>query len=453
VRLQRRLLLHGVALPAALWVSTSALGGALLVHFLRLETDQRLASEAAVEAVSLFDLQTAPHLHLPHSSALAAVEGFANPRGVYGPDGERLIVHPEGAPVPERLVPSGTVGVPILADVVRGGEHLRELRLPIRAPDERLHMLVLVAPTAPIEAALGAWLRATGLATLLGLALLAFVQRRAARALGGRVENLIAHVRRVESGDLSSRPEPDATGDELAELRRALAEATAELEGARRAQDRLVADAAHELRTPLASIRANVDVTLRRPREPEDLCRALEEVREEVDRLAALSTELIELARTTQTTPRRRTIELASCVREAVEIQAAAAEARGSWIELDETRSGAVSVDPETLRRAIENLLSNAIKFTPRGRPVRVTAEVGGGRFSVRVHDEGAGIPPTEREAVFEPFHRVDARVPGAGLGLAIVRDIARLHGGRAFVADEGPGTTVVIEGPSELSS
>jgi signal transduction histidine kinase len=84
---------------------------------------------------------------------------------------------------------------------------------------------------------------------------------------------------------------------------------------------------------------------------------------------------------------------------------------------------------------------------------VRATAEVGGGRFSVRVHDEGAGIPPTEREAVFEPFHRVDARVPGAGLGLAIVRDIARLHGGRAFVADEGPGTTVVIEGPSELSS
>jgi signal transduction histidine kinase len=103
------------------------------------------------------------------------------------------------------------------------------------------------------------------------------------------------------------------------------------------------------------------------------------------------------------------------------------------------------------VRQALDNLLSNAIRFAPNGSTVTVRLENGAGGHVVSVHDDGPGIPPGEREAVFDAFHRVPGGAPAAkstGLGLTIVREVARHHGGRAYVADAPRGTTVRIELP-----
>jgi signal transduction histidine kinase len=107
-----------------------------------------------------------------------------------------------------------------------------------------------------------------------------------------------------------------------------------------------------------------------------------------------------------------------------------------------------VSFDAHGIRQAIDNLLSNAIRFGPAGRPVVVSVERADGVVRIAVKDEGPGIREAERERIFQPFERGEKRGAGAGLGLAIVREVARGHGGRAYVAAGAPGAEVIIELP-----
>ncbi len=107
-----------------------------------------------------------------------------------------------------------------------------------------------------------------------------------------------------------------------------------------------------------------------------------------------------------------------------------------------------------SVRQAVDNLLHNALRFSPEGGSVTVTLAPSGERVSLAVADEGPGIAEAEREAVFEPFHRTRGQQgPGTGLGLTIVREIARRHGGTARVAPSGPGATVVLELGRRLES
>ena len=107
-----------------------------------------------------------------------------------------------------------------------------------------------------------------------------------------------------------------------------------------------------------------------------------------------------------------------------------------------------VEVRPTAVARAIRNLIENAAKFSPAGTPIRV--EIDGGR--VTVIDQGSGIPVAEREQVFERFHRVESTrtMPGSGLGLSIVRQVADAHGGQAYAGEaEGGGAAVTLDLPS----
>lgn len=450
MNIRGRLFLQGALLPSCALAALVLGGGVLLRRALLQSVDESLTAQAAVEAASLFDLAESPHLHLASSPLRHQVEDFVPSRAVYGPDGARLVAEEGTAPLEERLEPGDAQGDerPRIRTISRDARALRELRLVVRSPGGERYVLVLRAGLARIEHAVDTYYRVLGLGALLITALFVLVQSRLSAWWSDRIQNMIRHTRRLEAGDLSSRPDSDPYEDEIGELTAAIARASARLEAARQAQDRLVADAAHELRSPLAAMRAEIDVTLRRPREPEVLRETLEELREEVLRLDALTTGLLDLARLANDAWRMEQGDLRAVLDASIEAHRTRMEARGVRVEVEAPAWLEARFDARALRQAIDNLVSNAVKFSPDGGVVRVRLTSEAARWRLEVDDEGPGIPEQERDAVFEPFHRVDARIPGSGLGLAIVRDIARGHRGRAWAEDAPRGAAMMFEAP-----
>jgi two-component system sensor histidine kinase MprB len=214
------------------------------------------------------------------------------------------------------------------------------------------------------------------------------------------------------------------------------------LEGSRRALDdsvhaqrQLVADASHELRTPVTSLRTNIEVLLAGSELPDDdRRRLLEDVRAETEELSALITDVIELARGDEPLAGVEEVQLDAIVAEAV---ARARRRRPSVTFAAELGPTVVEGLPDRLGRAVDNLLDNAAKYSPAGTVVEVGLR--GGELSVR--DHGPGIPDADRPHVFDRFYRgATARGrPGSGLGLAIVRQVAETHGG-SIAVHEGAG-------------
>ena len=123
----------------------------------------------------------------------------------------------------------------------------------------------------------------------------------------------------------------------------------------------------------------------------------------------------------------------------------------GVTIDTDVTAPCVVAGDAPRLRQVVDNLLANALRYAPKGTEIAVRLEREGERWRLSVRDQGPGIPVEHRESVFQPFHRVEPKGAGTGLGLAVVQEVAKRHGGRAWVADaQGPGAQVVLELPVE---
>jgi signal transduction histidine kinase len=183
-------------------------------------------------------------------------------------------------------------------------------------------------------------------------------------------------------------------------------------------------------------MRTLLDTTLRRERSAPELREALATIHTEVERLSALSIDLLDRAALDQTDFAREPIDVPKMVREAVDGVRPLTHERGIELETSVVLERAtLRAVPVEVRRALDNLLSNAVKFAPRGSTVRVEASLQNDRVRFLVTDEGDGVPEAERETIFEPFQRGQSAVArGAGLGLAIVRDIARRHGGEAWV-------------------
>jgi signal transduction histidine kinase len=135
----------------------------------------------------------------------------------------------------------------------------------------------------------------------------------------------------------------------------------------------------------------------------------------------------------------------------------AQAEERGVWVTVDAPGPAPCVLHASSVRQALDNLLANALRFAPRGTEISLRAERRDTLWRVSVRDRGPGIPVEHREKVFAPFYRVETSGPGTGLGLAVVEEVARRHGGRAYVADtQGPGAELVLElpeaGPAAVS-
>lgn len=214
-------------------------------------------------------------------------------------------------------------------------------------------------------------------------------------------------------------------------------------------QRRFVADASHEMRTPLAAIRASAEGAIARPASPEELRSALVVVVDSADRLSRLTNDLLLLARADELPTGTPTgpIDLSVVVAEAVEADSVARQGvPGARMTLDPDLQ--VTADPEEIGRIVANLVDNAYRYAESAAtPPRVTTRHTDGDAVVEVADSGPGIAAADLERIFEPFHRLhaDAGTPdGSGLGLAIARSLAARNGGRLTVTSR-PGTETIF--------
>jgi signal transduction histidine kinase len=168
-----------------------------------------------------------------------------------------------------------------------------------------------------------------------------------------------------------------------------------------------------------------------------------------VVRLASLAQNLLDMAAAGRVTLERVQSDVGGVVREAVEARRVDAEERQLALELSAPAAGATAVlAPVRVRQAIDNLLANALRFAPAGTAVRVSvAEHDGRWWRIVVADEGPGVPAAERERIFDPFHRL-AGSTGAGLGLAIVREVAREHEGQVALLPSAVGARFAVDLP-----
>jgi two-component system OmpR family sensor kinase len=274
------------------------------------------------------------------------------------------------------------------------------------------------------------------------------------------LERMAQKSRAITAGDLSQRVEPDDPRTEVGQLGAALNTMLAEIEGAfaerLAAEERLrqfVADASHELRTPVTSIRGFAELFRRGAGErPADLANVMRRIEQEGERMGELVEELLLLARLDQGLPlEREPVDVAVVVEAAVEAARAADPERPIGVE---AQDGLVVLGAESrLRQVADNLLTNARVHTPPGTAVHVRLTAEDAQAVLEVADEGPGVPTEEVDRIFERFHRIDrsrARSQGGvGLGLAIVRSVVEAHGGAvAYRPRPGGGAVFRISLP-----
>jgi signal transduction histidine kinase len=280
-----------------------------------------------------------------------------------------------------------------------------------------------------------------GVVLLLGLAAGAVVAQQIARP----IRRLDRAARRVSAGDLDSTVAVEGSTEQRA-LARAFNEMTQRVKRLLRGQQDFVADASHQLRTPLTGLRLRLEALEERSRDDGATAAELEAALGEIDRLSLIVEELLVLSRAGEHELPAESVDLRDAAERAAERWRHGAE-EGS-IELA-VSSGAEAAEAwcaaHDLDRAIDSLLENALRYSPPGSAV--TIETGPGR--VEVLDRGPGLEPGEEEAVFERFRRGSAgrRGPGGtGLGLPIARELTRQWGGEVTLsAREGGGTRATI--------
>jgi signal transduction histidine kinase len=276
------------------------------------------------------------------------------------------------------------------------------------------------------------------LSILLGLGL--------SRGLTAPVARLTAAARRIAGGDLSQRV-PETGSAEMSALGRAFNQMAADLEKAEELRRNLVADLAHELRTPLSVIQGNLRAILDGvyPLEQAEIATLYDETRL-LNRLVEDLRELA-LAEAGQLRLERRPVSPADLVNRATDAVRAQAAARGVALQADLLEHlPPVDIDPQRIEQVLGNLLNNALIHTPAGGEIVVTARLMGSEVEVSVRDTGEGISPEHLPHVFERFYRADRSrswvTGGTGLGLTIAKQLVEAHGGRIEVESEvGRGT------------
>jgi len=254
---------------------------------------------------------------------------------------------------------------------------------------------------------------------------------------------------RLAAGDYSARVEAPAVIEEVASLADSLNRMAQSLQSLERLRADLVANVAHELRTPLSNLRGYLEAV--RDGVTAASSETLVLLHEEVMRLVRLVDALHELsgfdARAAR--PRRGPVDLEQIAQRQLVLRDAEFRAKGIEVRTDLHGIGPVSGDTDLLSQAVGNLLDNALKYTPPGGEVtmRVAREDGMAKFAVT--NTGEGIPPQDLPFIFERFYRGEKsrsrNLGGAGIGLAIVKDVARVHGGAVGADSAGGATTIWI--------
>jgi heavy metal sensor kinase len=341
-----------------------------------------------------------------------------------------------------------------------GGETLRLATVPITTFRDGRNEAAGYAQTAlPLREtnarlrALALWLGAGALAATLAAVLLA-------RSLASRwlhsVDAAAVSARRIsEQQRLNERLFVPPEDDDLARLARAFNDLLDRLQTAHVRQQQFLADASHELRTPLTILRGEIEVALRRDRAAADYRATLESCREEIERLTALTDNLLALARADagEIPAVQEKLLLADIGQRAAQSLAPLADKTGVAVTLELDAAVNVRGDPVALERLAINLLENALRYSPRGETATLRVSRDNGQAVLEVADTGPGISAEHLPRLFDRFYRVDRarsrQLGGSGLGLAIVKSLAEAHGGSVAVTSElGRGSVFTVRLP-----
>ncbi|MEV4355175.1 ATP-binding protein [Nonomuraea sp. NPDC049625] len=322
-----------------------------------------------------------------------------------------------------------------------GGEYLVVAR-PVHMPQGRATVYG-AASLAELNRAL-AWLHAlVFLGTPLALVIVGATTRAVVGLALRPVERIRAELTEITGQDLSRRvPVPD-TGDEIADLAAATNHTLDRLERSAESQRRFVADASHELRSPLSSLHTQLEVASAYPDETDWRATGTQALAA-ADRLTGIIDELMMLARLdAHAVVQRRVVDMCRVAQEQVRRR----EGSRALIVINPCRPAPVYGSPIQLDRMLTNLLDNATRHA--ATRIDLSVEVADRKVIVTVADDGDGIPPQDRERIFERFTRLDdARAKdkeGSGLGLSLSREIAMAHRGTLAVADHWPGARFVV--------
>jgi signal transduction histidine kinase len=280
---------------------------------------------------------------------------------------------------------------------------------------------------------------------LIGIGLIALVLALAfawvlAGTLARPLQRLAAAARRVEAGDLEARAEPEGSAEHR-EVAHAFNDMTERLGQVLEAQRQFVANASHQLRTPLTGLRLRLEAASLKA--GPELSGELEAAEREVERLARLLTALLTLAREGDRPAASAAVSLSAAVEQAGERWSERAAQSGHRLVVDCRSAAFARASEEDLAIVLDNLIENALKYSSAGT-VAVECGQEGGEVYVAVMDEGPGVEQGEEQRVFERFARGSGgrRSPGTGLGLALVETLARRWGGSARLANRVEGGT-----------
>lgn len=427
--------LRGKLIGAAAALTLVTLGGSFAVVFVSVNHAQELRLDAALHAQAEDE---ARHIASAPDAELRGGPGpFANGVGPL-PRVEALLDADGGVLA---TTPGFAGALPPFARA-RGDErqrfdlwidrvHLRAVRLPV--PDHSGRRLLFAAPRTDLDDDEAFLRRAMILVFALAVGWSVAVATWLVRRLTREHQAITRTVRLVAAGDLRARVALSARDREVDQLGQDVDEMIARLEGLVNSQRRFVANAAHELRLPLTTLLGELSLALRRDRDEGAYRETIEGALGDTRRLKLLADDLLTLARIGSAPEGERTpVSLREVALAAAESVEGLAQTRGVLVRVEgDARTRGRAGD---LQRMTRNLLENAVRFSPTGGTVRVLLGAEGERVTLRVVDQGVGVPESEREKIFEPFYRAsghrDVDDVGAGLGLAIVREVAENSGG-----------------------
>ena len=349
------------------------------------------------------------------------------------------------------------------ADLGRGTAAYRGVYHPHRTPEGVPLTLLVALPTWPLERTMHAILVGLALSLLIAAVAAAWGSVRIARRLTVPLDRIADVARTIRTHGPSARIPVVSADAELQSLTAILNEMLAALEAAltverqtAEAQKRFVADAAHELRSPLTNLRGTIEVTLRRPRSIEEYQESLAIAAAEIERLSRLTNDLLVLSRADagQLVCRPASCDVVEIAANAIAASAHRATERRVHIDLAAPARLPIVADADRLRQVVDNLLDNGLRHAPEGTTLTVTAEARNGDVVVAVRDRGLGLTAEQQTRIFDRFYRADesrARSSGGlGLGLPIAKAIVEAHHGTLAVQSApGAGCTFVVTLPA----
>ena len=419
------------------------------------QLDEALRAEAYLEAGEIALQRGTLHVNNrggPEADDIGRLKKFAV---LYEEDGrvvDKTFTFAKGAPaLPTVSHPPGSA-----FDFWYGPEHLRGVFVGV--PEHERQVLLLAAPRSDMEKDNDFLRQVMLVAALLSIGFTVLVTWRVVRRLTRGHEEIAEAARKVAAGDLGARVALSAGDDEVVQLARDVDEMVRRLGILVEGQQRFVAHAAHELRSPLTALYGELQLALRRSRTADEYKSSIEEALDSARRLKALAEDLLALARIgAEREPPRTPVALDEVAKNAASWVAHEALRRNVVLAID-TDSSTVLGHAIDLERLFRNLLDNAVRHCPEGGHVWLEAKSDGKSVHLSVSDDGPGVPLEDREKVFEAFFRAASerrRDDGSGLGLAIVREIARVHGGDVRVEDgpDGKGARFLATLPAAPST